>query len=195
MPGPATAPGLSKSPGGRTIRPFGPLIRDRAEPELGLGDQARHLLRHPPPGVVHLQDADARVDAVANQQQRHQARQVLGAAHDGRRPEERRHHRHVQHQLRDARKRRARERMEHHRGDVDDRHEQPRLRRVDLAVLGVAKSPPRQQRHRNRERRHTDVEADALRPGQKEERRNRGLADDEELRNPPLRRRRRQANG
>ena len=58
-----------------------------------------------------------------------------------------------------------------------------------VLCLGVAEGPPREEGQRDGERRDADVEADALRAGQKQQRRDRRLADDEELRDAPLRHR------
>ena len=191
-PGARDGAGIVEEPRRPDDEAVRPLIGHRAETELGLGDDARHLLRHPAAGVVHLHHADERVDAVAHEQQRHQARQVVRAAHDRRRPEHRRHHRDIEHELRDAGERRARERVEHHRREVDDRRRAARSAPDAPCCSWRCRMP----HHTSRaieigERGHADVEADSLRPGQKEQRRDRRLADDEELRDAPLRRRRR----
>ena len=164
-------------------------IGDRAEAECRLGDDARHLLRHPAVGIVDLHDADEGVHAVADQAGASSAARDdpdCGRATAPRTPAPSPRRR--ESICASPAERRARERMQDHQRRVDQEGDQPRLRRMAAALLRLAERPPHQQADRDGERRDANVETNALRAGQEQQRRNRRLADDEDTPRAPNRR-------
>ena len=103
MPGPATAPGVSKSPGGRTIvRPFGPWYVTAPSPLTPSVTTRESSVGIQRAGSYTWSTPTMEFTPQQIEEDPEQPRQMFGRPDEHGRPEQRRHHREIHTDLGDA---------------------------------------------------------------------------------------------